>query len=162
MWTTIFETPSPQNPFGTGDAATACIQLDKHTIAPFGPQAVPSCTVKPGTKIFVAAYSFECSTIEGNGTTYQELLDCARSNDATGATISVDRTPVTVNAVETGPLLVVLPPDNIFGAAPGTSGISVAHGWVTLVRPLPPGTHTVDFSTDKGSGTTTIVVTPGR
>jgi len=162
MWTTIFETPSPQNPFGTGDAATACIQLDKDAIAPFGPQVVPSCTVKPGTKIVVAAYSFECSTIEGYGKTYRQLLDCARRNDATAATVSVDGRPVSVSAVATGPLFVVLPADNIFSAAAGTSGISVAHGWVTLVRPLPPGTHIIAFWTTKGSGTTTIVVTPQR
>jgi hypothetical protein len=33
------------------------------------PTGVESCTVKPGTKIFVVASSFECSTFEGHGTT---------------------------------------------------------------------------------------------
>ena len=77
LWTTILETPSAQNPFGTGGAAFACFDLGG-TVAPFGPGGVESCTVKPGTKIFVAASSVECSTFEGNGTTDAELRTCAR------------------------------------------------------------------------------------
>jgi len=160
MWTKIFETPSPQNPFGGGDAASACIQLDEHTVAPFAPKPVPSCTVSAGTRIFEVAYSWECSTIENNGITYQQLLGCARANDVqVPPTVSVDGRPVSVSAVETGPLFVVLPPNNIFDSPAGTSGMSVAHGWVTLLRPLRPGTHTIAFSSTKASGTTTIVVT---
>ena len=77
LWTTILETPSAQNPFGAGDAAFACLDLGG-TVAPFGPAGVESCTVKPGTKIFVAASAVECSTFEGNGTTEAELRTCAR------------------------------------------------------------------------------------
>ena len=51
----------------------------------FGPAGAESCTVKPGTKIFVAAASFECSTFEGNGTTEDELRTCARTKDAQAA-----------------------------------------------------------------------------
>ena len=36
LWTTILETPSAQNPFGTGGAAFACVDLGG-TVAPFGP-----------------------------------------------------------------------------------------------------------------------------
>jgi hypothetical protein len=67
-------------PFGTGGAAFGCWNLDGGTVAPFGPIAVDSCTVKPGTKIFVAASSFECSTIEGNGTTEAELVASGTRN----------------------------------------------------------------------------------
>ena len=50
MWTTVLETPSPQNPFGGGPPESACIDLGG-TVAPFGPNGVATCTVKPGTKI---------------------------------------------------------------------------------------------------------------
>ena len=80
LWTTALETPSAENPFGTGGSDFACFNLGG-TVAPFGPGGVESCTVKPGTKIFVAASSFECSTFEGNGTTDAELRACARLND---------------------------------------------------------------------------------
>ena len=37
LWTTVFETPSAQNPFGSGGAAFGCINLGG-TVAPFGAQ----------------------------------------------------------------------------------------------------------------------------
>jgi hypothetical protein len=69
------------HPTGAG-AAFACWNLEKGTVVPFGPTAVDSWAVKPGTKIFVTASSFECSTIEGNGTTEAELRTCAEQSDA--------------------------------------------------------------------------------
>jgi len=61
MWTTILQTPAAQNPFLTD----GCIHLGG-TLAPFGAKGVESCTVKPGTKIFIAATSLECSTFPGD------------------------------------------------------------------------------------------------
>jgi hypothetical protein len=162
LWTKVFETPSAQNPFGTGDAASGCFNLDG-TVAPFGPSGVPSCTVKPGTKIFVAASSFECSTFEGNGTTDAELRACAHKNDVqTAPTVTVDGTPVPVTEVESPLLHIVLPKDNIFGPPAGTQGLSVAHGWVALLHPLTPGTHTIMITSATPAVTTTIVVKPGH
>jgi len=44
----------------------------------------------------------------------------------------------------------------------GTTGLSVAHGWVTLLNPLTPGTHTiVIIGGHVPTVTTTIVVKPG-
>src|SRR5262249_23743522 len=41
LWTKVFETPSAQNPFGSGGAAaSACWNLDGSTVAPFGPSTV--------------------------------------------------------------------------------------------------------------------------
>src|SRR4051794_30719165 len=71
LWTTLLQAPSAQNPLGTGGSAFACVDLGG-TVAPFAPLGVESCTVKPGTKIFVAASSFECSTFEGQGPTEAE------------------------------------------------------------------------------------------
>jgi hypothetical protein len=161
LWTTVLETPSAQNPFGTGGAAFACIDLGRRTVAPFAPVSVESCTVTPGTKIFVAV-SFECSTFEGLGTTEAALRECARESDVQVApTVTVDGKSVRVVEVETRLLQIVLPADNIFGLPAGTQGLSVGHGWVTLLHPLTPGIHTIVIATADSTITTTIVVKPG-
>ena len=76
--------------------------------------------------------------------------------------VTVDGKPVPVTEVETPLLNIVLPADNIFGLdASGTKGQSVAHGWVTLLDPLTPGTHTIASSSTpmtRDTITTTIVV----
>ncbi len=161
LWTTVFQTPSAQNPFGTGGAAFGCLNLGG-TVAPFGPSGVESCTVKPGTKIFVAASSFECSTFEGNGTTKAELQACAKKMDAqTAPSVTVDGRSVRVTEAETGLLNIVLPADNIFGLSTGTTGLSFGHGWVSLLNPLTPGTHTI-VGSGSATFTTTIIVQPGH
>ena len=160
LWTTILQTPSAQNPFFGG----GCYDLGG-TVAPFGPAGFNgSCPVKPGTKIFVAAASAECSTFPKDGpgpdATEAELRACAVAGDAQVApSVTVDGKGVPVTEVETSLLNIVLPPDNILGvkAEQGLQGQSVAHGWVTLLHPLTPGTHTIGLP----NITTKIVVIPG-
>lgn len=161
LWVKILKTPSPQNPFGTGGAASGCWDLGG-TVAPFGPEGIPSCTVKPGTKIYIAASSVECSTFEGNGTTEAQLLACARQSDTPSAPpVTLDGKAVPVVEVETGALNITLPADNIFGEPAGSTGLSVAHGWVALVNPQTPGSHTIIIRRSATSTvTTTILVTP--
>ena len=162
LWTTVLETPSAQNAFGTGGAAFTCWNLSGGTVAPFGPSGVPSCTVKPGTKILVAASSVECSTLEGNGTTEAELRACAEQSDAqTAPSVTVDGHAVPVKGVETRLMNIVLPADNIFGLPAGTTGLSVGHGWIAPLDPLTPGTHTIVGSGSTFSFTTKIIVTSG-
>jgi hypothetical protein len=166
LWTKVLQTPSAQNAFGSGDDAFACWDLGG-TVAPLtpSPSGVASCTVKPGTKIFVAASSFECSTFEGLGTTDAELRACARQVDVQLAPIvTVDGKPVPVAEVETQLLNIVLPAGNLFEQPAGTRGLSVGHGWLTLLHPLTPGTHTIamDLAGPPPSTiTTTILVKPG-
>ena len=109
MWKAVLETPTPENPFGSG--GPLCVDLDG-VIAPFGAPGTASitCVVKPGTKIFVAAWSAECSTLEPPpffGSNETELRACARAVNAgitTGNVIVVlDGTPVQVAEV-TSPL----------------------------------------------------------
>ena len=50
---------------------------------------------------------------------------------------------------------------NLFGQPAGTQGLSVGHGWVALLHPLTPGTHTIVIDTAGAPITTTIVVKPG-
>jgi hypothetical protein len=174
LWTTVLETPSATNPFGTGGAAFACIDIGGRTVAPFAGGEKFTCTVKPGTKLFVVGFSFECSTFDDDcgretqpdgckGTTAPELLQCARDLDVKEApTVKVDGKSVTVTEVEVPSLNIVLPDDNIFGEPKGTQGLSAAHGWVTLLNPLAPGTHTIKIDSTLATNTTTIVVTPGH
>jgi hypothetical protein len=162
LWTTILQTPDAENPFGTGGAAFACVDLGG-TVAPFAPGGVESCTVKPGTKIFVTASSVECSTFEGNGTTEAELRTCAREGDVkVTPTVTVDDKSVPVTEAETPLLNITLPADNIFGQLAGKQGLSVGHGWVTLLHPLTPGTHTIKIHTATSDITTEIIVKPGH
>jgi hypothetical protein len=161
LWTTVLETPSAQNSFGTGGSAFGCWDLGG-TVAPLAPSGVESCTVKPGTKLFVAGFTVECSTFEGHGTTEAELRTCARESDLQVApTVTLDGRSVPIAEAETPLLSIVLPAGNLFGAPAGTSGLSVGHGWVALLHPLPPGTHTIVIGGTIPTTTTTIVVKPG-
>jgi hypothetical protein len=170
LWETVLETPIPENPLAAGEPW--CIDLDG-VVAPFtlDPTAPPTCTVRPGTKIFVAAVTIECSTVEPppfSGSNEAELRECARAVDVPGSTLTltVDGQPVPLTLVETPLLTIDLPEDNILGVPP-QQALSVAAGFVALLHPLPPGTHEIVIT---GTGTffgdftnvTTIVVEPGR
>ena len=150
LWTTVLQTPTPQNPFTGGDT---CVVLGGNIVAPFGPTGAESCTVKRGTKIFVAAWTTECSTFEGDtcgGTKEAELRANAIAADAgiTTHTVTVDGQSVPVTEVETGLLSIYLPKkDNVFGlkGEKKRHGLSVAHGWVVLLNPLALGTHRIEI-----------------
>lgn len=160
LWTTVLQTPSPDNPFNGGNT---CIHFDG-VLAPFGPDGTGPCTTEPGTRIFAVAWSTECSTFEGNGTTEAQLRACAEAADQgiTTHTIKVDGQSVPVSEVETELLKIHLPKDNIFELTGGDrNGLSVAHGFVTLLDPLTPGTHTIEIKvagTVNSEITTTIIV----
>jgi hypothetical protein len=179
MWKRVLETPTPQNPFGGG--GPLCVELGG-VVAPFGAPGTESitCTVKPGTKVLVAAWSAECSTLEGppfHGDDETSLRACARAVNGGIATTDVvvflDGKRVPVTEVMSGLLRLDLPADNIFGMPAGTGSppyLSVADGWVALLHPLTPGTHTImlnivaEFPPGtplKVSNTTTIIVKPG-
>src|SRR5829696_7139808 len=134
-WQTVLETPPADNPFTGGDP---CVQLDTTEL---------SCTVKPGTRIFVAAESSECSNVELPpffGEDEVQLRECARDADAgfDVPVVTVDGRQVTVREVESGLLQLDLPAETILGAPEGPA-LSVAHGWAALVGPLTPGTHEI-------------------
>jgi hypothetical protein len=161
LWTTVLETPSSQNPY-LGDG---CFSFGR-TLVPFAATSVESCTVKPGTKLVLTGSSVECSSFDNDhgifGTTPTELRRCAESSDAqTAPFIAVDGVQLRVNEVETGVLDIQLPADNLFGLPEGSTGRSVAHGWVAKVHPLPVGTHLVTITSADGSViSTTIIVRP--
>ena len=166
LWTTVLQTPSAENPFGTGKAV--CVHLRGHTVAPFTPAGFPqdsTCTVKRGTKIFVAGSTYECSSIipedhVGFGTTEAELRKCARATDAQVAPeVTVDGRSVTLAAVETRLLRIYLPSDNVLGVTGADRrGQSVAHGWVVLLKRLARGTHTIVIEIDADTTITTTLI----
>ena len=149
MWTTILETPVADNPVTGGDP---CIRLGANIVAPFGGGPEFTCVVKPGTRVFVAAYSAECSAVEAppfDGDDEEELRECARDNVAQfePVTATLDGRPIALTQVQTALLNFVLPPDNIFGLEAGTTGQSVGDGWVALLHPLRPGSHEIQIFT---------------
>jgi hypothetical protein len=117
LWTTVLETPTPNNPFGGGDG---CVVLGGKIIAPLKPEGGSfTCTVKTGTRIFIAGWTTECSSFPGDhgtfGTTEAELRACAVGADAgITATVTINGEPVPLTSVETGLLTIHLPQDNIF------------------------------------------------
>jgi hypothetical protein len=164
MWTTILQTPVADNPFTGGDP---CVRLGANIVAPFGGGTAFTCVVKPGTRLFVAAYSAECSTLEDppfHGNNEAELRACARANVAgfEPVTATLDGRAIALTQLQSALLNFVLPADNIFGLAAGTTGQSVADGWVALLRPLTPGSHQIQiFTQGTLTNTTTIEVQPG-
>jgi hypothetical protein len=81
----------------------------------------------------------------------------------TAPTVTVDDKSVPVTEAETPLLNITLPADNIFDQDAGTQDLSAGHGWVTLLHPLTPGTHTIVIVvTGDPTITTTIVVKPGH
>jgi hypothetical protein len=162
LWTTVLETPAARNPFAV-ETASGCWDLGG-TVSAFGPNppGVPSCTVKPGTKVFVLGSSNECSTFEEPfPKTEADLRTCARKGDSqTAPPVTVDGKPVPMTETATPLLHIKLPADNVFGAPAGSTGLSVGHGWAALLHPLTPGSHRIDIG-GANPATTTIVVRPG-
>jgi hypothetical protein len=178
LWTAVLQT----------DAGPACWDLGHRTVAQFGFVENKPCTVKPGTKIFVAAYSGECSTFDNDcnreadppgpcgGTTAPDLLACTQDIDqahspGNGLKVTIDGKPLPLTEVNVPQLNIELPDYNVFdvlnGAdapdTPGGTGLSAAHGWVALLNPLTPGSHEIVITDPIGGRvTTTIIVTTGR
>jgi len=148
LWTDILTAPADGNPFNGGDR---CNYLaNGRVLAPFGGGVTDfSCDVVAGTKIFVIAYSAECSDAE-LGTPYygedeRSLRKCATKalSRLYAPRIAVDRHPVRISKVRTDFIEELLPADNLFGLSAGTPIKSSGLGWVTLVPPLSVGQHKI-------------------
>ena len=155
LWSKVFQTPSPRNPFGDGGIAYACLKVAPGLVSAFGPGGAPACTVPRGTFLLVTPATNECSTFEGSAPS--ELRSCATGLDAgvTDVSLKVDNRPVALSKVQTIPIPIVLPADNIFGAPARATGLSVGDGWVAFVKPA-PGTHII-YETAGGHANTTII-----
>jgi len=97
------------------------------------------------------AYSAECSNAEEPpyfGWNEPSLRACAARamKNLENPSISINGRPAPISLVRTDYIRGVLPADNLFGADADTRIKSAGQGWVTLTRPLPPGTYTVNES----------------
>ena len=120
LWTTVLETPSAQNSFGTGGAGFACCDLGG-IVAPLAPDGVESCTVKPGTRLFVAAVFSRVQYVRRQRDYRRRTADvCSRRRRGRCPSVTIDGRSVPVAEVETPLLNIVLPADNIFGEPTGT------------------------------------------
>jgi hypothetical protein len=165
LWTTVLELPAPENPYNGGDG---CIKLQGNVVAPFSGSGVASCTVQPGTRILFSGWTSECSTFEGNGTTERQLRKCARDTDAViSSSVTINGASIRLRSVETKLLRISLPVDNIFEVLfPDQDfeleGLSVAHGYEYLTRPLKSGSlhivNNVRFGDDSIKQFTTDII----
>ncbi len=151
----LFEIPAAENPLtGAGDSCFAAGPHSKILIVWTRPEA-PTCTVKPGTPIFLFAFFNECSEVENALQTEAEQRQCAVEGLVRFAAnfgfeailISVDGGPaidiLSDRYLAVSPQMTAnLPEDNILGV-PTQATTFVAAGWVAMLRPLPPGTHTI-------------------
>jgi len=134
-----------------------------------------TCTVKPGTPVYIAPGS-ECSDVEDPpffGADEAAQRECAIAFDRdffVRVEVSVDgAAPLDVlepRFEDVSPQMSVdLAPDNFLGVPPQAATF-VAHAWAFLVRGLTPGEHVIDVVTEDPDGfvidaVLTINVVPG-
>jgi hypothetical protein len=166
QWQWLFSLPVAEHPlFDNADCSTG--QLGKVwflggtfasvEIAPgviLG-EADRVCTVPSGTSLFFPLISAECSTVEGNGETEEELRGCANflADFIVPESVFLEIDGKSVTNVESlrveSPLFFLgpLPEDNILGddELAGTISPSVSDGYWAMVKPLSVGLHSLRF-----------------
>jgi hypothetical protein len=170
----LFELPQAENPFfGNGDSCFATGNRRKVLIVWTRPTA-PTCTVKPGTPIFLFTFYSECSNREPppffGGETEAGQRECALDTLREFAVfdailVSIDgRPPINIYSdryLAVSPQMTAdLPDPNALLVPPGETTF-VAAAWVAMIRSLPPGTHTIRVeivAPDGTSGVSQVIV----
>src|SRR5947209_1771386 len=153
VWSYVIQTPTSQNPFATTN--NRCHPLGQQLLAPIQPFAPPStsttCTVKPGTSVFISELSAECSTAEPSpfhGDDPAALRACSRSvllgpvGDFSTHQLTLDGAAVPLKFIQAAPQAVTVPTDNVLGVT-GQEALSDAAGWLAILHPMTPGTHSI-------------------
>lgn len=169
----LLEIPAPTNPQFDETGALCGVGQSGHVwfLAPVpGPGTTTrACTIPVGTGIFVIGIGNECSNVEPPpffGATEAELRECAALGFDTffeGVTDSISVDGVLVSDLDrfrtqTPLFSYTLPPDNIYGLPPGEATKAISDGQAVIVRPLPPGHHTIVVNIEGGPfGTIKIV-----
>jgi hypothetical protein len=165
----LFELPVAENPFlGAGDSCFATGNRSKALIVWTRPVA-PTCTVKPGTPIFLFTYYTDCSNTEPEpffgGETEAGQRQCAlellrQFGVFDAILVSIDgRPPVNVYSdryLAVSPQVTAnLPYPNVLGVPAGETTF-VAAAWVAMIRPLRPGMHTIRIELVAPDGTSYV------
>jgi hypothetical protein len=163
-WRQLLELPPDANPLlGNGDKCLSTGRKDKVLIlwttqAPADPTV---CNVRPGTPIFFYTTGGECSSVEDPpffGATEEEqrqcVLDFLRDTAADAIMVSIDGGPPVNIGLDSFVAIseqgtVELPDPNILGV-PDPEATFVAGAYSALVRPLPPGSHTIAVTIEGG------------
>ena len=178
-WRQLLELPPDANPLlGNGDKCLSAAHDDKVLIlwTTPAPAAPTVCNVKPGTPVFFYTTGGECSSVEDPpffGATEEEQLQCVldflQATPFDAILVSIDGGPPVNIGLESFLAIseqgtVELPDPNILGV-PEEQATFVAGAYSALVRPLPPGSHTITVTIDGGvfAGTfrAVINVVPG-
>jgi hypothetical protein len=122
--------------------------------------ATRSCNIPAGKSIFFPILNTECSTIEGNGKTYKDLLSCAVMIDNAASSLEADVDGVQIAGLNpsnspyrahSGLYYFTLPDNNLLqnlgvvDAVGGTKSKSVSDGWWLMLAPLSAGSHVIHF-----------------
>jgi hypothetical protein len=171
----LLELPPDANPIaGTGDNCLSAGHKDKVLIlwTTAAPTPATVCDVKPGTPVFFYAFGGECSSVEPPpffGATEEAqrqcILDFLRPAPFDAILVSIDGgAPVNIGLdtflAVSGQGTVDLPDPNILQVSGNRQATFVAVAYSALVRPLPPGTHTITVTIVGGdfAGTNRAVV----
>jgi hypothetical protein len=141
------------------DPTGASCMVGQHGPVFFMARNLAPCTVPEGAVVLIPVAGAECSSVEREpftGDDEKALRDCASADvdRYTNISVTVNGTLVPEIAryrIGTELFNVVLPEHNILGAAPGAAWV-IADGYNVLLRPLPPGEHTVIVHTETVDG----------
>jgi hypothetical protein len=171
----FYQLPLSQNPVNGGGVNT-CVPIAGGKVLWIwtqpGDASNPTvCTVKPGTPVFNWVWAASCNSIPSPAyITREEQVQCVLAYLADSTPASVTMTidsDAPVQLIDSDYFALspqvgfVLPPHNIFDVKPQPGTFS-AGGYLALIRPLTPGTHSLFV--DLGGGVTqvaTVKVVPG-
>jgi hypothetical protein len=153
----VLELPLDVNPAAGADTCLSAGHREKVLLlwTTRAPDPVPVCDVRPGTPVFFYGLGGECSSVEAPpffGATEEEqrqcMLDFLRSTPFDAIEVRIDGGPPVNIGLDSFLAVseqgtVDLPDPNILFVPGNRQATFVAAGYVALVRPLPPGSHSI-------------------
>lgn len=121
-----------------------------------GQPVTRSCTVSSTKSIFFPLVNVECSTRDAGPFHCDDEASCRKCAKSFADHFATDSLNVSVDGVAVSGLQhfsfqssyffpIMLPSNNLLKARGGGAGYSISDGYWIMLKPLPPGTHTVQF-----------------
>ncbi len=159
FWQWLHSIPKPENPAADPTGKNCALkQTGPIWFLPgtFGGTNERTCTVPKDKAILLTPIEVMCSYAEHHVKTEPELRACAKADQdkVTSATITVDGVQIKPYRLQSPLFYVTLPENNALGLKPQTTP-ALADGYWTILRPLPPGNHTIRASGSLVDFTTT-------